>query len=116
LSFVSIRPTPKLLLIFFCIFRADGTIFQTSTVIGDQLRDKIKQQDIICFKYHNVSPHNGKPIKPAIYRIASDLSWDNILAKHSLSKSKGKEALSYLLSHFLIVHVSISSHTKNQGG
>jgi hypothetical protein len=71
--------------------RGNGNLFRTTAVKGkEHLRNQIKLNDIVSFKYNNISPNNGQPVRAVINRIRNDLTWDDILVKESpLQKPNG---------------------------
>ena len=61
-------------------FSANGVSFQTSSV-SDEVECEIEEQDVVSFRFKNFSADTGKPIQPEIYRIRSELKWEDVVAK-----------------------------------
>ena len=68
--------------------RPDGTKFRVPSQSVNMETKKLKRGDIVTFSYDNVSS-SAKPVKPRIFRIRTDISWEEIVASHAREKSRG---------------------------
>lgn len=76
--------------LFLFLIRPNGSVF---SVAAQNVQVEVKTGDVVTFSYESNSRRDA-PVNPTIYRVRTDLSWDDVV----LNFRKEKRQLNSIIS------------------